>query len=157
MKEKMSKKRMLTLILNEVTYFVPDIFLVLAICSIFINLGQYHFYITLCLFIAYVALIYGERFYHKLIVTRELTLQLADGVDQLVDMMNENQQLFITHDQFILYVKTLEGEVNSEFNRLRDKILEGDDTDSEEVDEAEQHQSSGRPTVDREVSANKVD
>jgi hypothetical protein len=107
--------------LHELTYFVPDGMLVLAIVSFFCDLGKYDFIITISLFIAYIGLTYGERYFHRLIIARDMVDDIVNGIEELTTSIRDNHSQHVTHDQFLAYVELMDSEVNRVIDKLRDE------------------------------------
>lgn len=122
----MQKEKKIVLVFRlfeELTYFVPHLFLGLIVATFFVDLGQYHFIITISLAIAYVALCYGERFYHKVRMAKDM-------VDNIIQQINEvetqvNNQKFVTLNGLMKFAEIIDEEVNSKIEQLRQELNKG--------------------------------
>jgi hypothetical protein len=106
-------------VLGELTYLVPDLFLVLAVISVFIDFGQNGFLITLSLVVAYIGLAYGERYFHRTVIARQMVDDIVVSVDSLVSSLKEDRQHFVTIDGLINAIDMIEIEIDKKFADMK--------------------------------------
>lgn len=117
--------------LDELSYFVPTVFLILGMLSIF--LGEFNLIVTLLLFITFLATSYGEILYAR-------NRYLEKNVKRVV---KENSDLVIAHMEkeyvslnvLLAYADFIERTISDEVDMLRDELTGGylDEVDSEEI------------------------
>lgn len=124
-------------ILDEFTYFLPDIFLVLAIVSIFKDLGKYDDVITILLFITYLSTSYGEYMYHKVKIARDMVDNIIfNHIKGLENQINEKK--FVTFDGLLIYSDVIENAMDEKIEELKQEIkgvAEDIEVDSERTSE----------------------
>lgn len=125
-------------LLDDLTFLVPDLFLVLSVASIFMNLGKYNLIITLSLIITYLSLQYGEMLYQRIYIARQMVLGLADKVEDMHLAIKTN---YVSVDGFVVYSDVLESAIEEKiegmFDRLRWEL--GEDV-ANAVDQEKQRQ-----------------
>ncbi|MCR8994564.1 hypothetical protein [Brevibacillus laterosporus] len=127
-------------ILEELTYFVPDLFFGLTVLSVFQDFGQYNFIVTLCLFMVYVASVLAERFYRKLMLSKEIIEGTIDQVDEIVSDFERqiNDRKFITMSGLMKFAEIIEKDMNDKIDILKEELNKGDAVI--EMDKEEQRQ-----------------
>ena len=110
------------LILEELTYFVPDIILVLAILSVFFaDFGQFDVLIKVCMFAIYLALALAERMYFSVrFVNRNVKKVIDDKFDDLVGKINEKK--YASTDKVMLMLEFFEGVYDEKIINLDKKM-----------------------------------
>jgi hypothetical protein len=93
--------------LDDLTYFIPDIFLILAVLSL-VDGDLFH---SILYAIVYLATSYGEYMYFKVKVARELMIRdIVKTVDNLVKDINSKE--LVTLDGLLLFVSAFDERLN---------------------------------------------
>jgi hypothetical protein len=93
--------------LDDLTYFIPDIFLILAVLSL-VDGDLFH---SILYAIVYLATSYGEYMYFKVKVARELMIRdIVKTVDNLVKDINSKE--LVTLDGLLLFVNVFDERLN---------------------------------------------
>jgi hypothetical protein len=118
-------------VLDEFTYFLPDVFLVLAILSLFTDVS---IYVSVMLFITYLGVSYGEYQYFK---NKAIRQSVGEILNQL-KAINESDKQFVTFDGLLIFADIIEDTVNNRVEDLRNEIkgVANSEVDSEEGEKA---------------------
>jgi hypothetical protein len=114
-------------VLDELTYFLPDVFLVLGVISCFTNVPLI---VTVMLFITYLGTSYGEYQYFK---NKAIRQSVGEILDQL-KAINESDKQFVTFDGLLIVAEVIEDTIDEKINDLRNEIkgVANSEVDSED-------------------------
>lgn len=124
--------------LDELTYFLPDVFLVLAILSI----GNVDFIVTIMLFITYLATSYGEYQYFKNKIAREQIGKLMKNIKDVQEAMKSDEQKFVTFDGLLTFADIVEGTIDDKIQELREEV-KGVANNEMDIEESEKEVQRG--------------
>lgn len=107
--------------LDELSYFVPSVFLILGMLSIF--LGEFNLIVTLLLFITYLATSYGENLYaKKRYLEKNVNKVIRENSKIMISYMEKE---FVSLDVILAYSDFFEEVIAEEIQMLRDEINGG--------------------------------
>jgi hypothetical protein len=114
-------------VLDELTYFLPDVFLVLGVISCFTNVPLI---VTVMLFITYLGTSYGEYQYFK---NKAIRQSVGEILNQL-KAINESDKQFVTFDGLLIVAEVIEDTIDDKINDLRNEIkgVANSEVDSED-------------------------
>jgi hypothetical protein len=105
-------------ILDEFTYFLPDVFLVLAVLS----LTQHNPIMTVLLFITYLGVSYGEYQYFKNKVIKQSMGKVMTSIHNVQEAMKKDEQQFISLDGLLSFADMIEEVVDEKIDNLKQEI-----------------------------------
>lgn len=117
-------------VLDGITYFVPDMFLGLAISSLFYDFGKYDSLFSLLLFVSYIAVSYGERLYSRHRAIQEnIVKATTKAFKEIEDQINEKFKERVTFDGLLVFADAIDNAIDEKLKKAFDTELKGEDID----------------------------
>lgn len=102
-------------IINLSTYFLPDVLIVLAVTSLFLDFGEHDLLITILLALSYIAVAFAEYYYARYSIS-------TDAIDDIVKQINE--QKFLTVADVSNLIEAFEKDIHCIEQYFKDTIEE---------------------------------